>query len=85
MNKRVINISFTGSRVGLSIRQATALKMFIESLFCTYSVIRFHHGDCIGSDFDFNSIISSFAKKYMKKKNCIEVVWMRDVHVLHIL
>lgn len=49
-----MKIGFTGTQMGLTDKQYSALKLF---LLVKSSVDEFHHGDCIGADAQFHDIV----------------------------
>lgn len=61
---RKINVSFTGSRRGISSRQQCSLDMLIDSILHTYNEVTFHHGDCMGADAEFHKTIYSVCYRY---------------------
>lgn len=51
-----IHVSFTGTRIGMSQPQRTAVYQLLVSMVRTYGPPIAHHGDCIGADADFHAI-----------------------------
>lgn len=45
-----MHIGFTGSRRGLTLRQANALWWLLKTLYWQEPSSTFHHGDCVGAD-----------------------------------
>lgn len=51
------NIGFTGSRTGMTPLQLSAIQHYFTEM--SEEVNEFHHGDCIGADFDAATIVWS--------------------------
>ena len=69
---RQIEVAFTGSRKGLSIRQKFSTNMILDCFFHNYDEITFYHGDCVGSDADFHDNILSLCFLYNNYMNINE-------------
>lgn len=49
-----MNIGFTGSREGLDVHQKNKIVRYLEKV----NIKEIHHGDCIGSDYDFHNLFN---------------------------
>jgi len=63
-----MEISFTGTRYGMSEFQRNSLENFLLSLSRNNSITSFSHGCCLGADIQFHEIIRKLFGKYVTIK-----------------
>ncbi len=69
-----MRISFTGTKEGMTNRQKRAVELIIRNVMLAKRFdISFHHGDCIGADFDFHNIVESCAIRF-KMRDKIDII-----------
>ena len=59
----MIKIGFTGTKKGMQFDQWIVLEDFLKKLQDTFAYIEFHHGDCVGSDFQAHNIAKKLGLK----------------------
>lgn len=62
-----MNLGFTGSRVLMTLAQQVQIEQYVYVSLRPHTV---HHGDCIGSDYDFDTICR---RPYMKQHPLIHI------------
>lgn len=55
-----IDIGMSGNRNGMSEEAKHTLQELLNDILEQYNINTVHHGDCVGSDFDFHKICSNF-------------------------
>jgi len=66
-----ISIGFTGTQVGMNVEQRATLGYYLKRTLHPNIDVEYHHGDCIGADADFHTLLNELFEECNIKKNII--------------